>query len=80
MVMINVKMMLCMNWSMGIDELKYACKGSEINFPDQHYDWSALFFDEIAVDSWVQVQLKRKRRVNDEDDDEAEEGETAEEA
>ena len=33
-VMLSVKGMLQMNWNMGIDELKYGCKGSEVNFPD----------------------------------------------
>jgi len=27
-VLVNVKHMLCFNWKMGIDELKYACNGS----------------------------------------------------
>lgn len=59
-----------MNWNMGIDELKYGCKGSEINFPDQFWDWSQLFYDEISVDSWVKAKLKpRKRKVDEDEED-----------
>lgn len=60
-----------MNWNMGIDELKYGCKGSEINFPDQQWDWSQHFFDELSVDSWIKAKLRYgKKKITDEDEEE----------
>lgn len=73
-VMLSVKGMLQMNWNMGIDELKYGCKGSEIYFPDQYWDWSQLFFDEISVDSWINLSLKQgRKKFTDEDEEDQEE-------
>ena len=69
-----------MNWNMGIDELKYGCKGSEINFPDNNWDWSQHFFDEIPVDSWFKVKLKQRKKKNtDKDEDEEEQDEKEDE-
>ena len=71
-VMLDVKGQMCMNWQMAMKELTYTCKGSEIAFPDSHWDWSAPFFDEIAVDGWYQAKLKLgKRKSSEEDEGEA---------
>lgn len=60
-----------MNWKMAIEQLTHTCKGSEIAFPDQHWDWSVHFFDEVSVDSWYQAKLKLgKRKTSGNDDDE----------
>ena len=42
-VIINVKCMLFTNWKVGMDEFKHGVNGSEINFPDQNWDWNVLF-------------------------------------
>ena len=56
-------------------------RGSEINFPDNHWDWSIHFYDEINVDSWVQVKLKfGKKKVVVEDDDHEDDKDNAEDS
>ena len=78
MVMFSVKMDLARKWSTGIDQLKHTVRGSEINFPDNHWDWSVHFYDEISVDSWVQVKLKQgKKKVTEEDEDDADDKDRA---
>ena len=63
------------DWNEGMKWLNETTKGSEINLPNNQWDWNVMFFDEISIDSWFEVKLMFGSKKETDEDDNAEDKE-----
>ena len=66
------------DWNEGMKWLNETTKGSEINLPNNQWDWNVMFFDEISIDSWFEVKLMFGSKKETDEDDNAEDKEQIE--